>query len=439
MKKFERKWNRKFDENGNLLSDEAKYLVLEGKCLDTNSVCEKHLVIISHTDTDGVTSALNMIMFAETVGTDYSVYMERTSREDMTSSIAKYAVDRVIESHKDNPYKEIEVVITDRMFLSLDKYKREDYQTNVYFSWFDHHSGNVRTREEIDKVIGDSNVGEYRVLTDDEHCGATITYQACVERLEGIAEINDIQLYERNLRAWSYNVNLWDTFLWKKKYTEDDPEYHRGQKFGAIDKVVKDEEECLRILLAFIDSGVSLNSDGVLSWVNDNYSIYEGLVKEAYKKAKDTYIGGFVTYYKKGYDPKSGDSQGENVLFKIALVPSEWIYASAIKEMLMKEYSDTDIVITFHKTGGTVYTGYHIEDLESSTLARHIGEMYGLSGGGHKHAAGFGCRLDKPLDNFSKEENDRLARMLVFDRVRLALDEFIYTNYSKEVYIEWKE
>ena len=105
----------------------------------------------------------------------------------------------------------------------------------------------------------------------------------------------------------------------------------------------------------------------------------------------------------------------------------------------MKEYSDTDIVITFHKTGGTVYTGYHIEDLESSTLARHIGEMYGLSGGGHKHAAGFGCRLDKPLDNFSKEENDRLARILVFDRIRLALDEFIYTNYSKEVYIEWKE
>ena len=215
-----RNWNAKVDENGEFWKDEKKYLAVRG--FDDSGVVyrnPKHLIIVSHSDLDGVTSALNMMMYAEIRKINYDVYMERTSREEETSKICKYAVKEALDRYKDIPQTvDIEVVITDRMFLDLKTFDKTDYPDNVKFSWYDHHSGNVRTRDEIVAVIGEDKLNDYQVLTDIEHCGATISYQACMERLNTEAEPWQAQLYERNLRHWSYNVNLWDTFLWKQKY-----------------------------------------------------------------------------------------------------------------------------------------------------------------------------------------------------------------------------
>ena len=421
-----RNWSAKVDENGEFWKDERKYLVLEGT---TETRSDKHMIIVSHSDLDGVTSALNMMQYAEAMNIDYSIYMERTSRDTETSVICKYAVNRVIENTKDNPYKEIEVVITDRMFLNLDTFSSDDYPDNVKFSWYDHHSGNVKTRDEIVAVIGEDKLNDYQVLTDIDHCGATISYQACMERLNTEAELWQVQLYERNLRHWSYNVNLWDTFQWKQKYKPGDAQWYRGQKWGTVDKVVDDNVELLRILVAFIDSGVSLNADSVYSWVNDCDRKYKELAEAAYNEAKNHPLTGFVNYFR---DSASGILEK---MFKIALIPAEWKFASNIKEMVMEEYKDVDIVITFHKTGGTVYTGYHVTEVESPQIARYIGETYGLSGGGHKNAAGFGCRRDTK-SIFDDETYNRIATRIVFERIRHALDEFFYLNF-KEVYNEW--
>ena len=422
-----RNWSAKVDENGEFWKDERKYLVLEGT---SENRSDKHMIIVSHSDLDGVTSALNMMQYAEAMNIDYSIYMERTSRDTETSAICKYAVERVIENTKDNPYKEIEVVITDRMFLNLDTFSSTDYPDNVKFSWYDHHSGNIKTRDEIVVVIGEDRLADYQVLTDIEHCGATISYGACMKRLDSEAELWQVQLYERNLRAWSYNVNLWDTFLWKQRYKPGDAQWYRGQKWGTVDKVVDDNVELLRILVAFIDSGVSLNSDSVYSWVNDCDRKYKELVEVAYNEAKNHPLTGFVNYFR--------DSTTSDILekmFKIALVPAEWKFASNIKEKIMEEYKDVDIVITFHKTGGTVYTGYHVTEVESPQIARYIGEVYGLSGGGHKNAAGFSCRRDTK-SIFDDETYNRIATRISFERIRHALDEFFYLNF-KEVYNEW--
>lgn len=422
-----RNWSAKVDENGEFWKDEKKYLVLEGT---TETRSDKYMIIVSHSDLDGVTSALNMMQYAEAMNIDYSIYMERTSRDTETSAICKYAVNRLIENTKDNPYKEIEVVITDRMFLNLDTFSSNDYPDNVKFSWYDHHSGNIKTRDEIVAVIGENRLADYQVLTDIEHCGASISYGACMKRLDTEAELWQVQLYERNLRAWSYNVNLWDTFLWKQRYKPGDAQWYRGQKWGTVDKVVDDNVELLRILVAFIDSGVSLNSDSVYSWVNDCDRKYKELVEVAYNEAKNHPLTGFVNYFR--------DSTTSGILekmFKIALVPAEWKFASNIKEKIMEEYKDVDIVITFHKTGGTVYTGYHVTEVESPQIARYIGEAYGLSGGGHKNAAGFSCRRDTK-SIFDDETYNRIATRISFERIRHALDEFFYLNF-KEVYNEW--
>ena len=427
-----RNWNAKVDENGEFWKDERKYLAVRG--FDDSGVVyrnPKHLIIVSHSDLDGVTSALNMMMYTETIKINYDVYMERTSREEETSMICKYAVKEVLDRYKDIPQTvDIEVVITDRMFLDLKTFDKADYPDNVKFSWYDHHSGNVKTRDEIVAVIGEDRLADYQVLTDVEHCGATISYGACMKRLDSEAELWQVQLYERNLRAWSYNVNLWDTFLWKQRYKSGDAQWYRGQKWGTVDKVVDDNVELLRILVAFIDSGVSLNSDSVYSWVNDCDRKYKELVEVAYNEAKNHPLTGFVNYFR--------DSTTSGILekmFKIALVPAEWKFASNIKEKIMEEYKDVDIVITFHKTGGTVYTGYHVTEVESPQIARYIGETYGLSGGGHKNAAGFSCRRDTK-SIFDDETYNRIATRISFERIGHALDEFFYLNF-KEVYNEW--
>lgn len=439
---MKREWNEKVDVNGEFWKDEKKYLVVKG--FDTSGTIyrsPKHLIIVSHSDLDGVTSALNMMMYAEARKIDYDVYMERTSREEETSKICKYAVKEVLDRYKVIPYiVDIEVVITDRMFLDLKTFDANDYPDNVKFSWYDHHSGNVRTRDEIVAVIGEERLNDYNVLTDVEHCGATISYEACYNRLKSEAEIQDYQLYERNLRAWSRNVNLWDTFLWKKKYTPNEPQFYRGQKWGTIDKVVEGEQELLKTLLGFIDSGLSLDSNEVYNWVNDCWNIYQAMSDEAYNRARDHKLCGFITFYKE--QPVTEELiyegvQPEDIAYKIAVVPAEWKFASNIKERLMAEYPDTDVVITFHKTGGTVYTSYELEDFESPELARFIGETYGLSGGGHKNAAGFSCRRDTKESIYDDETRDRIALRIVFERIGLALNEFITTRF-KEVYSEWK-
>lgn len=432
---MKRIWNSKFDEEGNFWKDERKYLVLEGRSESLEDRSDKHMIIISHTDLDGVTSALNMMHYCELMKTDYSIYMEKTSREDETSNIAKYGVTRVIEEAKANPYLEIEVIITDRMFLNLKTFNYADYPSNVYFTWYDHHSGNVRTEEEIKSVIGQDRLADYSVITDIHHCGATLSFEACCKRLLEHGELPDYQLYDRDLKAWSYNVNLWDTFQWKQLYDENAPEYHKGKKMGTVDKVYDDYVDVFKTLVEFIDSGVSLNSDEVNNWVEDCNNKYQSMLLEAYTKAKESSLGGMVTYYKK---PANSADKPSEILFTIALIPTEWKFASNIKELITEEFANIDIVITFHKTGGTVYTGYHVDSVESPEIARFIGNMYGLSGGGHKNAAGFGCRLDNPLEWLSKEENDELGRMCVFLRLCTALDEFIYTRF-KEVHIEWKK
>ena len=258
-------------------------------------------IIISHSDLDGVTSAINLMMASKLLEEDFVVFLERTSRHEETTRILNEWLSFAKENpHKFFDYSEIEVMISDRMFIELDKVTPLD---NMKFSWYDHHQGNVVPEEDIRESLVDK-LKDYKIYTDIAWCGATIS--------------------------------------------------------------------C--------------------------YNDYQALCNNAYNKASENALR----------------FNEETVILE-----AEWKYASMIKEKWCEEHPSDKMVITHHKSGGTVYTTPDYET-PSFEIAGFIGTSYKNNGGGHKHAAGFGC-LDLAVAEYL-DENE--MRAVVKDRIYRALKAF---------------
>lgn len=349
-------------------------------------------VIISHSDLDGVTSALNLAVGMDMARNDVIVFQERTSRKEVTTEIVK----EFIAADLGADYEVVEFMISDRMFIELDGTK---YPEKYVFSWYDHHEGNKVSKEEI-WAAGISTL-DYDVYTDMHHSGATITQKAMKRRIP--LHLHDE--YDHKLKNFSYNVNLWDTFRWKNDPTCTEEEKYIGQVFGTIDKMVANDKELFNTLLEFVKNG-SLDDQAVGDWYTGLYNSYQELVNEAYEKAIK--------------EARTEIYNNNGKAFIIALLPAEWKYASMVKEKAAQNNPRVDCFITYHQTGGTVYTANHVEDIPSYDIAKYIGETFGLNGGGHKHAAGFGC-FDKAISETLEES---IARNIVKNRILTALQEF---------------
>lgn len=352
-------------------------------------------IIISHSDLDGVTSAINLMMASKLLEEDFVVFLERTSRTEETSRILNEWLSFAKENpHKFFDYSEIEVMISDRMFIELDKVTPLD---NMKFSWYDHHAGNVVEKEEIVKSLGDK-LKDYKIYTDIAWCGATITYISMFERLLNTKGTDTAFAFQNMLKEWSYAVNLWDTFQWKNIPELPEDKKTLGRKMGTVDKIADSEKELYRGLDAILTLRKTLDHPEVWGWVDSCYNDYQSLCNTAYNKAS------------------------ENVLRfneEIVILEAEWKYASMIKEKWCEEHPSDKMVITHHKSGGTVYstTDYETPSFE---IASFIGTSYKNNGGGHKHAAGFGC-LDLAVANWLDEDE---MRAVVKDRIYRALKAF---------------
>ena len=81
---------------------------------------KKVMVIISHSDLDGVTSALNMLYGAFVMGYDAHIYLERSSTEAASTEVAIYAYNELkAKLHK---YENVEIAFTDRMFMNPQEF-----------------------------------------------------------------------------------------------------------------------------------------------------------------------------------------------------------------------------------------------------------------------------------------------------------------------------
>ena len=388
MKKYnETFYNLTGDECKNILDQYVAYTAIaEGN--------KKLKVIISHSDLDGVTSAINLVEAFKVLGdSDIIVFLERTSRSEMTSAIAE----AFVENNPDEFlfYNTVEFVIADRMFIDLNR--DFNYPENTRFSWYDHHAGNVISEEVIREKLRYELV-EYQIKTDIKHCGASITWEAMRDRILVDAGEWEACQYTNKLKMWSLNVNLWDTFQWK-----NDPDLGSelrvlGKKIGTIDKMSTGEKDLFRTLMEKLDQYGDLDNSEIYKWIDETNFAYKDLVNEAYKDASERAI---------------------EYTDKIVLLPSEWKFASNVKELWAENHPDNKIVITYHKSGGTVYTavGYGIPSYD---IAKFIGTRYRLNGGGHMNAAGFAC-LELGVDKFLSDEE---MKLIVKERIIQSLDAF---------------
>ena len=388
MKKYnETFYNLTGDDCKNILDQYVAYAAIaEGN--------NKLKVIISHSDLDGVTSALNLVEAFKVFGdSDIIVFLERTSRSEMTSAIAE----AFVESNPDEFlfYNTVEFVIADRMFIDLNR--EFNYPENTRFSWYDHHAGNVVSEEVIREKLRYKLV-EYQIKTDIKHCGASITWEAMRDRiLVDIGEYEACQ-YSDKLKMWSLNVNLWDTFQWKNDPDLGFTSRILGKKMGTIDKMSTGEKDLFKTLMEKLAQYGDLDNSEIHKWITDTSFAYHDLVDEAYRNASERAI---------------------IYTDKIVLLPAEWKFASNIKELWVENHPDNKIVITYHKSGGTVYTAVDY-GIPSYDIAKFIGERYGLNGGGHKNAAGFAC-LELGVSKFI---SDNEMEVIVKNRIAEALDAF---------------
>ena len=379
----------------NLTSEEAKNILDQHIAYAAIAEGNKKLkVIISHSDLDGVTSALNLVEAYKIFGdSDIIVFLERTSRSEMTSAIAE----AFVENNPDEFlfYNTVEFAIADRMFIDLNR--DFSYPENTRFSWYDHHAGNMISEEVIREKLRYKLV-EYQIKTDIKHCGASITWEAMRDRiLVDLGEWEACQ-YSDKLKMWSLNVNLWDTFQWK-----NDPDLGftlriLGKKMGTIDKMSTGEKDLFKTLMEKLAQYGDLDNSEIHKWITDTSFAYHDLVDEAYRNASERAI---------------------IYTDKIVLLPAEWKFASNVKELWVENHPDNRIVITYHKSGGTVYTAVDY-GIPSYDIAKFIGTRYGLNGGGHKNAAGFAC-LDLGANKFL---SDNEMEIIVKNRVMEALDAF---------------
>lgn len=352
-------------------------------------------IIISHSDLDGVTSAINLMIASKLLEEDFVVFLERTSRQEETTRMLNEWLSYAKENpHKFFDYSEIEVMISDRMFIELDKVKPLD---NMKFSWYDHHAGNVVEKEVLEKSLGDK-LKDYEIHTHIYRCGATITYMSMYERILNTKGMTEALMFQDAVKEWSFAVNLWDTFQWKNIPELPEDQKTLGRKMGTVDKIAASEKELYRCLDAILTLRHTLDHPEVWGWIDSCYNDYQALCNNAYNEAS------------------------ENALRfneEIVILEAEWKYASMIKEKWCEEHPSDKMVITHHKSGGTVYTTPDYET-PSFEVASFIGTSYGNNGGGHKHAAGFGC-LDLAVANWL-DENE--MRAVVKDRIYRALGKF---------------
>ena len=399
---------------------------------------KKVMVIISHSDLDGVTSALNMLYGAFVMGYDAHIYLERSSTEAASTEVAIYAYNELkAKLHK---YENVEIAFTDRMFMNPQEFLKNVALDHVVgktlkFTWYDHHEGNYRTKEELNNKFGMPGIDvfeDYCVRTTIHFCGATISNEMMNIRIQNsdtdFDRITDQGKFypnlEDNLGEFSRWVNLWDTFKWKKCYTKEDPEYELGKAMGAIDKMYDNEKAVFYYLKDILDTKLSLYNRETRNWIYDNYKRYQDVLNKVYNEVTiDSYA--INQSYVDNAKQKS---------YNFVILPVEWKYSSAIKEMFMEEYDKTDCVITYNKFGGTVYTKDGYTEFPSYTLAEYIGTMYGFTGGGHQIAAGFKIHKD-----FPEFYTDRKCLYSNLERIKLALEEFMYELIEGGLHREFRD
>lgn len=368
--------------------------------------CKSTIMIISHTDADGVVSAFVNRLFSRIYTDELSpnvVTLGMTSPSpSSTMSAFKYGLSVCMnEFGKSFSADEFIIVVSDRDFFSVQDYNyiRETYgkyTKKLRFICMDHHATNILINGEYDEILKKNNDIEMNIRTESDFagCNLSLSFWEQFAVVNNVAEsrMSDANIKFDDIRDVVTNTRNWDTFIWREMGAEDQ---EHALQMNAMNSALGPKLMFTKLMELtyhmFCERVGIKNSSGDDNPIPDLFTELKSL-RELCKSISDQKIESSLDNHLWQMRTEVANIGTDVVKFGILFgveVEVQSMFAQKVFEM--DKYYDLD-VIAFINYYGTV--SVRIRDgresiINGSELGKYAGKLFGTNGGGHANACGF--------------------------------------------------
>ncbi len=368
--------------------------------------CKSTIMILSHTDADGVMSAFVNRLFSRLYTDELSpnVITLGTTAPGSASTMSSFKFGLSIcmnEFGKWFSSDELIIVVCDRDFFTVKDYNyiREvygKYTKKLRFICMDHHATNILINGEYDDILKTNNDIEMNIRTENTFAGCNLSLsfweQFAVINEVASSRMNDANIKFDDIREAVLNTRNWDTFIWRELGSEDQ---EHALQMNAMNSALGPKLMFTKLMEAtynmFCDRvGVNgRNSDN-----NPSFDLFEELEKLRVlcKSISDQKIESALDNHLWQMHTEVANLGTDVIKFGILFgveVEVQSMFAQKVFEM--DKYYDLD-VIAFINYYGTVSVrireGREVV-VNGSELGKYAEKLFGTSGGGHANACGF--------------------------------------------------
>lgn len=335
--------------------------------------------ICYHTDEDGVAAAAVIY--------EYLKKINKVDKKKIRYFFYKidYTMDLKTILPVDIPAGD-EIYFVDYSFSNIDNlnYILELSNRDIMVTWIDHHKTSVDILR--NKDIDLSKYPNFHRLIDDYYCGAYLAYVYAYFKLHTKYKTNQMYaiMYPEYIPLYIRYVNSWDT--WKHDMPNT-VEFNLGMrsvkhtprntlssmfKYNSeiIDKLFSDDKEDIEMLELYMQV-----------YIND--IIYKGKIIKTYQDVNNESLCNDYGFELDIIDDSNDHTVRGYHCFALNKRGNSTMFGDRINKY--------DIVIAFQFNGDKyVYSLYTSKDnVDCESLAKKLGSIDGLGGGGHTKAAGF--------------------------------------------------
>ena len=371
-----------------------------------NKDCKSTIMILSHTDADGVVSAfVNRLfsrLYAKNVSSNIVTLGMTSPGSASTMSSFKFGLSICMnEFGKGFSSDEFIIIVCDRDFFSVKDYNyiRDTYgryTKRLRFICMDHHATNILINSEYDEILKKNSDIEMNIRTESEFAGCNLSLSFW-EQLASSDKIAEIIMDESNIkfddiRDVVINTRNWDTFIWREMGHEDQ---EHALQMNAMNSALGPKLMFSKLMDSTYNmfcKKVSLKDfthDG--NSIHDLFTELEDL-RVLCKSISDQKIGSALDNHLWQLHTEVANIGTDVIKFGILFgveVEVQSMFAQRVFEM--DKYYDLD-VIAFINYYGTV--SVRIREgretiINGSELGKYAEQLFGTSGGGHANACGF--------------------------------------------------
>lgn len=356
--------------------------------------CKSTIMILSHTDADGVVSALVNKLFARYYTKELSpnvLTLGATAPGSATTmSMFKFGLSVCMNNYgKGFSNDELIIVVCDRDFFTVKDYQYikdnyGKYTKRLRFICMDHHATNILINGEYDEILKTSQDIQMNIKTDNMSAGCSLSlefWRELVEKYSGVAERhNDNNISFEDVEKLVECTRNWDTFIWRDMNKADQ---EHALQINAMNGVFGPKLMFTNLL----SSAMNLVNSEFID-IFDSIKQLRILAKDINEQKIQTSIDNNLWQMKTEVANLGNDVIKFGILFGVD-VEVQSMFAQKVFEM--DKYYDLD-VIAFINYYGTV--SVRIREgretvINGSELGKFAEKMFGTSGGGHANACGF--------------------------------------------------